>query len=163
LGATLLVIASFFYRDPDAPRPNRPRRAAVIALIEHAGQLLLERRADAPLWGLIGGAVDDGETLDAALRREVSEETGLRVSRYEFFGTFSDPSRLAQYPDGNIVQLLGLAYRVEVENLSEMRASAESREVRFFDLDHLPVHDLVAPHRPIVARYLSHETPPFLD
>jgi 8-oxo-dGTP pyrophosphatase MutT (NUDIX family) len=61
--------------------------AAGTALIEHERKLLFERRADADVWGLIGGGVEDDETLEAALRREVHEETGLLISSYEFFGT----------------------------------------------------------------------------
>jgi 8-oxo-dGTP pyrophosphatase MutT (NUDIX family) len=97
------------------------------------------------------------------LRREVHEETGLLISSYEFFGTFSDPSRVAQYADGNILQFLTLAYRIEAQDLSGLRPSAESLELRFFDRDQLPMDDLVATHRPIIARYVSNETPPFLD
>ena len=156
-------VASFFYRDPNAPRPNRPRSVAVAALVEDRGRLLLERRADADLWGLIGGGVDNDETLDGALRREVREETGLRISGYEFFGTFSDPSRVAHYPDGAVVQLLTLAYRVEVEDFSAMRTSAESLDLRFFDRDRLPMDELVAVAHPIIARYLTNGTKPFLD
>jgi 8-oxo-dGTP pyrophosphatase MutT (NUDIX family) len=64
-------VSSFYYRAENAPKPNLPRRVSVVALIEHEGRLLLERRADAPLWGLVGGRVENAESLDGALRREV--------------------------------------------------------------------------------------------
>jgi 8-oxo-dGTP diphosphatase len=44
--------------------------------------VLLVRRANPPLqgeWSLPGGAVEAGETLEAAVLREVREETGLQV------------------------------------------------------------------------------------
>jgi 8-oxo-dGTP pyrophosphatase MutT (NUDIX family) len=78
------------------------RRLGVMALIERDGSLLLERRADAPLWSLIAGGVEDTETLAEALRREVLEETGLIVVGHDLFGTFSDPTRIIRYPDGNV-------------------------------------------------------------
>ena len=39
-------------------------------------------------WSIPGGLVETGETLDQAVRREVLEETGLRVKPAEMFGIF---------------------------------------------------------------------------
>jgi 8-oxo-dGTP pyrophosphatase MutT (NUDIX family) len=39
-------------------------------------------------WSIPGGLVETGETLDQAVRREVLEETGLRVKPVEMFGIF---------------------------------------------------------------------------
>jgi 8-oxo-dGTP pyrophosphatase MutT (NUDIX family) len=155
---------AFFDDAALAPRPNLPRLPSVIALIEDdQGRLLLDRRADAPVWALIGGSLEDDETFVEALRREVQEETGLDIVDYEFFGTFSDPGRVIAYPDGNIFQLASLAYRVRVNDPSALRASSESTELRFFTKAELPPDDLAATHRSIIRRYLGDEPPPFFD
>jgi 8-oxo-dGTP pyrophosphatase MutT (NUDIX family) len=153
----------FYYRDPAAPKPNMPFRLGVLALIERSGSLLLERRTDAPLWSLIGGDLQDGETLTAALEREVREETGLTVSSYELFGTFSDPTRIVSYPDGNIVRGVALAYLVGVVSFSGLRASLESEELRFFPKSELLALDLPATQRPVLERLLSGTPPPYLE
>jgi 8-oxo-dGTP diphosphatase len=52
-------------------------------VFDDAGRLLLIRRGHDPhagLWSLPGGRVEDGETLEQAVRREVREETGVDVS-----------------------------------------------------------------------------------
>jgi mutator protein MutT len=57
-------------------------RIAVGAVLRDAGRVLLVRRANPPsrgLWAVPGGRVEPGETLEAAVRREVLEETGLTV------------------------------------------------------------------------------------
>ncbi len=51
---------SSYYRDPDAPAPNVPRRIGVTALIERDGAFLVERRADDPdRWAFIGGGLEE--------------------------------------------------------------------------------------------------------
>lgn len=153
----------FYYRDPAAPEPIGLRRLGVIALIERGGSLLLERRADAPLWSLIAGGVEDTETLAEALRREVFEETGLTVVGRSFFGTFSDPTRIIHYPDGNVLRVASFAYTVEVGSFDGLRASHESEELRFFPRKALRKVDVPETQRPVLERLLSGDPPPHLD
>ena len=61
--------------------PPHPQ-LAVSAAIFRGGKILLVRRARFPargLYSLPGGRVEFGETLQAALHREVDEETSLRI------------------------------------------------------------------------------------
>jgi 8-oxo-dGTP diphosphatase len=62
--------------------PDRPI-VAVGAVIIDGERVLLIKRANEPSkgeWSLPGGAVEVGESLEAALAREVREETGLDVT-----------------------------------------------------------------------------------
>jgi 8-oxo-dGTP diphosphatase len=64
------------------PQPSHPQ-LAVSAAIFRNDKILLVRRARSPAKGfysLPGGRVEFGETLHAALHREVDEETGLRIA-----------------------------------------------------------------------------------
>ena len=67
-----------------APLPVSPAhpQLAVSAVIVRDGKVLLVRRARSPgkgFYSLPGGRVEFGESLHAALHREVDEETGLRI------------------------------------------------------------------------------------
>jgi mutator protein MutT len=64
-----------------ADYPDRPV-IGVGAVIVRDGRALIVKRAHEPRkgqWSLPGGTVELGELLDEALRREMREETGLKV------------------------------------------------------------------------------------
>lgn len=68
--------------------PKRPFLAVSAAIIR-GNQVLIVRRAKPPASGLYtlpGGGVEAGETLHAALRREVMEETTLAIDPVAFAG-----------------------------------------------------------------------------
>jgi mutator protein MutT len=67
--------------DPSRMHPGRPI-VGVGAVVVREGRVLLVKRGHAPLkgeWNLPGGALELGETLVAAVAREVLEETGVFV------------------------------------------------------------------------------------
>src|SRR6476620_5136636 len=65
-----------------SPLPPSHPQLAVSAAIFRDGKILLVRRARSPangFYSLPGGRVEFGETLHAALHREVLEETALEI------------------------------------------------------------------------------------
>src|SRR5438046_6795013 len=76
--------ASSLLRISPLASPVQPTRAqlAVSGAIFRDGKVLLVRRARSPgkgFYSFPGGRVEFGESLHAALHREVDEETGLRI------------------------------------------------------------------------------------
>jgi 8-oxo-dGTP diphosphatase len=69
---------------PDAPEPERtPVDVAVGVLIDGQGRFLLTSRPAgkvyAGYWEFPGGKLEPGETVEAALRRELVEELGITI------------------------------------------------------------------------------------
>ena len=67
------------------------------AIIVRGGLLLLglrspHRRRDAGRWDIIGGRVERGETIAAALARELQEELGLTPTAVRSLGTIPAPA-----------------------------------------------------------------------
>ena len=74
----------------DRRYPTRPF-LGVGALIFEGAKILLVERGKEPLkgyWSLPGGILETGEKLEAAVRREVLEETGLEVEPLSIFEIF---------------------------------------------------------------------------
>ncbi|MBW8348329.1 NUDIX domain-containing protein [Bacillus sp. IITD106] len=147
--------AKFYYQNPNAPFPNKPNHIGIAALIIMDNSILMEYRKDCNRWALIGGALEIDESLIDCLKREVKEETSLNISSYELFGIFSDPSRIIEYPDGNIIRSITIAYIVSVENVTQMEVSDESHFLKFIDKNTLNNIDVVETHKHILNRFLT--------
>ena len=143
-----------YYRDPRAPAPNEPRRVGVIALLERGAAVLLQRRSDDGEWDFIGGRLDEEETILDALRREVREETGLGIVEPTLLGIYSDPTRIVEYPDGNVCRLLSVVFRGSA-GAGEPRPSDESLELPFVARDELRELDVWPAVCPIRDAYLA--------
>ncbi len=79
-----------------AVKPHKPPILTTAAISEYddfLGIVLIER-GKAP-WGkaLPGGKVEYGETVEAAIRREMMEEVNLQLEDLKQFHVYSDPKR----------------------------------------------------------------------
>ncbi len=101
--------------------------AAVGALVTNDdGDLLLVRRARDPgkgCWGLPGGFVDRNETIEAALTREVMEETNLQITSAKLLMT--SPNRYNY--EGVIAPVIDLFFRCDVR--ARAAISLDQKEV----------------------------------
>ncbi|MBI4510250.1 MAG: NUDIX domain-containing protein [Deltaproteobacteria bacterium] len=130
----------------EVPKGTQVRVGVGVLVLDDRNRVLLERRSDCGLWGLLGGQVEAGESVLAATIREVKEESGLDVRILGLLGVYSEPSegRVAIYPD-NTVQLVDIVFTAAI-TAGQLSISAESDELRFFDGDQLPAN-LVPPAR----------------
>ena len=98
-----MSIVTFYRGDPNAPKTTQGARLGANAIITCNGKLLLEKRRDCDMWGLVGGGVKKQETPLQAIAREIQEELGLRIPQEQFrkLAVYGEPGRIAAYKDGH--------------------------------------------------------------
>ena len=121
---------------------------SVSAMVWRERALLLMRRSDNGFWGLPGGFVEVGESVEQATRREVAEETGWAVDVDSLIGVYSDPaSQVVDYgrrkgagPDGGDrrIQVVNLCFHATARKQGEPTTPEETLEMGFFETEALP-------------------------
>ncbi len=134
---------------PSCQEPDyvNPAPAVGIAIVRD-GKVLLAKRAGPPKqgqWDMIGGFVDPGETVPEAARREVLEETGLRLRALKRLHQAPGEYRPGQ-------PTLNFMYVAEAEGDPEARDDVA--EVAWFPYDRLP--ELAWPHEAHALARLRH-------
>ena len=148
-----MAIVTFYNCDPKvAPRTTMPAHLGANAIITCKGKLLLEKRRDSDIWGMIGGGCKKTETGREAIAREAYEELGLRIpkDRFEKLAVYDNPGRIAAYRDGSIWRMVIVMYGLDFEEEPVMRISGESKELRFFSKEELKDIEIAITHKDIV-------------
>ncbi|MBM7776057.1 ADP-ribose pyrophosphatase YjhB (NUDIX family) [Actinokineospora baliensis] len=126
---------------------------ANVVVVDESGRVLLIERADTHDWGLPGGLLDPGESLEDCGRREVFEETGVKVEELDLLGVFSGPEFYYKCPNGDEIHNVTAAYVARVPDGVAVSADLdEAFSARFFALDDLPPA-ILPPEVPIIERY----------
>jgi 8-oxo-dGTP diphosphatase len=135
-------------------RPVRPVLGAA-AVVMHEGRVLLIRRGQPPdegAWSIPGGAVELGESVADALRREVREETGLEIAVGAFLEVFE---RIERDADGAIrFHFAVLDYAATVVG-GTLRAGDDAADAVFAEPDDLDRYALADSIRRVIARALQ--------
>ena len=110
-----------------------PSSATVAFIVNDRNELLVCRRAKEPAKGTLdlpGGFVDMYETAEEGVAREVSEETGITVTRTQYL--FSLPN-LYLY-SGFMVHTLDMFFRCHAEDTLHFRAMDDAADTFFVPL-----------------------------
>ena len=152
-----MSIVTFYRGHPNPPKTTQGAHLGANAIITYKGKLLLEKRRDCDLWGLVGGGVKRQETPLDAITREIYEELGLRIAkdRFQKLGVYGEPGRIAAYQDGSIWRMVVVVFALELEEEPNIVISAESRDMRFFSKEELNEIEIVVTHSDIVEDWYT--------
>ena len=147
-----MSIVTFYRAHPNPPKTTQGAHLGANAIITYNGKILLEKRRDCDLWGLVGGGVKKQETPLQAIAREVYEELGLRIPKERFrkLGVYGEPGRIAAYRDGSIWRMVVVVFGLNLEEEPKLSISSESKDLRFFSKEDLKDIEIVVTHSDIV-------------
>jgi ADP-ribose pyrophosphatase YjhB (NUDIX family) len=130
------LTTTYYAKDPTEVR------VSVSAVVRRRGEpdrILLMRRSDNAHWGLPGGYVEPGESVESAAQREVREETGYEIEVGRLVGVYSDPrAQVIDYGDGRRVHAINLCFEAVAGAQRELGTPDETLELGFFASDALP-------------------------
>jgi len=81
--------------------------------------------------------MDLDETVIECLKREVFEETGLKIKNPELIGIYSGPRYYATYPNKDKTAPVQIIFIVN-KYTGKIKKDKESNELKFFSLNNLP-------------------------
>lgn len=124
------------------------------AVILDGDRVLLVKRGTPPAqgkWSVPGGLLRLGETIEAAVVREVEEECGIRVHLDEVVGVVN---RIITDADGRIRYHYVLIDYLAVPQSGEARAGSDAAQVRWVPVDEMGRYDTTEGLATVVERAL---------
>lgn len=122
--------------------------ARIIVENEHH-QILIIERVDNGRLGIPAGSIEEGETIEACIIREVHEETGIHIRNLQVIGISSNPKiETVKYPNGDEIQYFTIEfYSDDWEGTIKVQDKNEVKRAAFMDWsvkEQLPKNELSA-------------------
>jgi 8-oxo-dGTP pyrophosphatase MutT (NUDIX family) len=131
---------------------NRPLIlvGAMVCVIDDQGKILLQKRPEG-MWGLPGGLLELGESVEEAGRREVFEETGVEIGQLQLVEIFSGKQYFRKLPNGDEFYPVTIAYvSKDIKKNTIKIDGKESIDAGFF-----PLHELPEQTSPLVRKMIQ--------
>ena len=106
------------------------REVAVVIFYDKEHRVLLQDRTGykgqmEEHWGFFGGGIEKAESPEQALMREIREELGFNLKKYEFLGVFSGKSKN--------LETTRYAFTAKLENIKNFK-QMEGRGMKLFTI-----------------------------
>ena len=111
---------------------------ATVLVFNEKNEILLNLRADTGTWGIIGGGMEPGESLEETASRELWEEAGLWAESFELLSVLSGKELFFRYPNGDETYTVVALYKAAGVSGTLQINDGESLRLQYFALDALP-------------------------
>lgn len=111
---------------------------ATVIVLNEKNEILLNLRTDTGTYGIIGGGMELGESLEQTAARELLEEANLTAERFELLDVLSGKELYFKYPNGDETYTVIALYRAVGVTGTLCINDDESRRLQYFPLDALP-------------------------
>ena len=122
----------------------------VDAIIQNSTSILLVKRSKDPFknqFALPGGFVNEGETIEEAIKREVYEETSLEIHPIDVLGVYSDPKR---DPRGHMMTVVFIVLIIK----GNPNAGDDAKEISWIPIEKINDIEIAFDHKLIIHDYL---------
>ena len=128
---------------------------SVTVIVDELGRILVQQRKfPEGSWGLPGGLMELGESTEDVAKREVYEETGLKVEDLQLINVYSGPEHFIKAKNGDEFYVVTVAYFTK--NVSgELKVDpTESISFQYFYPEELPPR-IIGSHQRIINEFLN--------
>jgi 8-oxo-dGTP diphosphatase len=132
---------------------NYPRAALTVDALVFVKEgntffVLLIERGKEPFknkWALPGGFIKMDETLETACKRELFEETGLKVEQMAQFKTYDAIDRDPRH------RTISVVYFAELNEIQQVKGGDDASRAEWFSVSELP--ELAFDHKQIIEEF----------